>query len=71
MASTLVIETLTAKRQQLVTERDAAVFRYDKEISDIETALMELAGKKVWETQPSERYDDENPEYIKGSIEEL
>jgi len=71
MASTLVIETLTSKRQQLVVERDATVFRYDKEISEIETAIMELTGKKVWEIPPSEKYDDENPDYIKGSFEEI
>lgn len=70
MASQLVIEVLSNKLKQLVSEKDVAIIRYNKEISEIETALLELEGKKVWEISPAEKFDDENPDYIKSSIED-
>lgn len=70
MSPNLAVEVLTERRLKLVEIKQSLIERYDKEISDIETALLQLTGSKVWETLPTERFDDENPDYIKSSIEE-
>ena len=66
----LAIMALTDKRDKLITERDFALARFNAEISEIEAAIEHLSGKKVWEVEPTVVYDDENPDYIKGSIED-
>lgn len=65
------IQVLIDKRQSLISERDRIEEQYNQEISEIENAIETLSGKKVWETLSEERYDDLNPNYIKGSYEEL
>lgn len=64
------IETLLKERDKLVMARDEAVARFYAEIHEIETAIEKLSGKRVWEFPREIRYDDEHPDYIKGSIEE-
>lgn len=65
-----VIEHLCKKRLELIAERNAINNRFEGEISEIETAIETLSGKKVWEVVKEERFDDENPDYIKSSIED-
>ena len=67
----VVIETLIKKRESLIFERDKMIDLANKAISEIESALEQLSGKKVWEIASSELYDDENPNYITSSQEEI
>jgi len=69
MQNQTAVETLHQKRTELITERDAFLSKINSEISGIESAIESLSGLKVWETEPTTLYDDENPKYIKGSIE--
>lgn len=64
------IETLLKQRDKLVLERDAAIARFDDDIRGLETAIERLSSKKVWEAVKDTVYDDEHPDYIKGSIED-
>jgi hypothetical protein len=43
----------------------------NKEIADIESGIERLSGKRVWEIEAELKYDDENPDYIKASLEEI
>lgn len=67
----LALETLTTKRLELQIERNKMIAQFDQEITEIETAIEQLSGKKVWEITEEVRYDDENPNYIKSSQEEI
>lgn len=67
----VAIQVLIDKRQSLISERNRLEEQYNQEISEIENAIETLSGKKVWETLSEEQYDDLNPNYIKGSYEEL
>lgn len=67
----VVIDTLVKKRESLIGERQAAILRFNEGIQELETALEVLSGKRVWETIGEVAYDDTNPDYIKGSLEEL
>lgn len=71
MPNILAVEALLLKRQQLLDERTKAVSRFDQEISSLDTALEILSGKKVWELKAETLYDDERPDYIKASEEEI
>ena len=64
------VESLIATRNLLEADKNRTIENFDKQISEIETAILTLTGKKVWEIPQSERYDDENPNYIKSSIED-
>jgi hypothetical protein len=64
------IEVLLNKRQELATKRDVEYQRATTEICSLESAIETLSGKKVWQVEQDFVYDDENPDYIKGSIEE-
>lgn len=64
------IEILNQKRKQLLTEKEVFLSRINAEINEIEVAMERVAGKKVWEIEQELVYDDTNPDYIKGSIEE-
>lgn len=63
----VVIDTLMKKREQLIGQRDEIWQRLTKEINEIEDAIDILDGKRVWRNPPPEAYDDENPNYIKGT----
>lgn len=71
MANNESIEVLFRERNKLVTERDAMNEKFNTLISGIETSIEILSGKKVWESEPTIVYDDENHDYIKQSIEEI
>ncbi len=71
MSQSLGIEALIEKREQLVTERNNAIARFDSEISELDSCIELLSGKSVFEVVNETRFDDENPNYIKSSPEEI
>jgi hypothetical protein len=68
--STFAIESLMKERQKIKTEQLAANATFALRISELENAIEHISGKKVWEVEKEIVYDDENPDYIKGSIED-
>lgn len=70
MAQNIAIHSLVTARESLIAEKNAAIERFNQQIGEIETALAQLSGKKVWEVLSEIPYDDTNPDYIKGSIED-
>ena len=70
MQNKLSVELLHSKRTELMAERKAFLAKIDNEISSIEVSIELLSGLKVWETEPEVVFDDENPNYIKSSIED-
>lgn len=68
--SNLVIEILLKKRGELMAELEQAKSRLEKDIEEINSYLIKLTGKPLPEIESEYRYDDENPDYIKGSIED-
>ncbi len=71
MQNQTAVEALHQKRTDLIIERDTFLAKINVEISGIESAIESLSGLKVWETEPTTLYDDENPNYIKSSLEEM
>lgn len=71
MPQSLGIETLIEKRANLVAERDNMLTDYNNQIAEIESCIELLSGKKVWEVISETKYDDENPNYIRSSQEEI
>lgn len=69
--SNLALETLIQKREQLIAEKQKMTERFDGEIIQLEKSIELLSGKKVWDFGLINTYDDENPDYIKASIEEI
>ena len=64
------IESLLQKRQKIIAEKVAINKQWDSNINGIENAIEQLSGKKVWEVESETVFDDENPNYIKSSIED-
>lgn len=64
------VETLFKKRLDLILELEIISIDIKSKIGSIEAAIEQLSGKKVWEASKDELYDDENPSYIKSSIED-
>ena len=72
MALSLGIEALTEKRDNLVAERDSAIDSFNSQISELESCIALLSGSNVWDiAQTEQKFDDENPNYIKSSTEEI
>jgi len=67
----VVIDTLLAKMQQLMVERKAIIAKYDAEIEELEAAVAEYTGQKKVDGKHITLYDDESPDYIKQSPEEM
>jgi hypothetical protein len=65
------IEVLTKAYERVKLEKTEAMARFDSELRDLETSIERLSGKKVWEVVSETRYDDEHPDYIKASAEEI
>lgn len=65
------IQELINKRTALMSEKNRAMQQFDEEISEMDSAIAILSGKKVWEAVSEERFDDENPNVMKGSYEEM
>ncbi len=64
------IAVLFSEKLKLEVERDAMLERLNSQIKGIEASIEVLSGKKVWEVAAETKFDDENPDYIKGSIED-
>lgn len=67
----LAISILLDRREQLLNEKVKAIARFDEELYGLEAAIETLSGKKVWEGTQGLIYDDEHPDYIKSSQEEI
>lgn len=63
----IVIDTLLKKRESLQIERNAMYLKYNEEIREITEAIEQLTGKPFGEHASPTLYDDENPDYIKGT----
>jgi hypothetical protein len=63
----VVINTLIKKREQLEAELAAATEKISAEIHEIDNAIQIMTGKRASELQSVARYDDENPDYIRGN----
>lgn len=67
----LAIETLTKKLNELVLERSALTERLDAEIKEIKDGIRVMRGlDPKSNNEPEITFDDTNPDYIKGSIED-
>jgi hypothetical protein len=69
--NTVVVNTLLAKRDTLVSEKRKMIQQFNSEIVEIENAIETLTGDRPWQAGPSVIYDDQNPDYIKASAEEI
>lgn len=65
--SNLAIESLTAKRIQLVEERQKAIDRFDYEIAELDEAIEIVSGRKAKDIIATTNYDDKSPDYIKNT----
>ncbi len=70
MAQNTALEILFIRKKQLEIEREQAYIKLSEEISEIHTAIEKLSGKSVWEVEAMLIYDDQTPDYIRGSIED-
>lgn len=70
MSNDLAIETLLVKRESLMNEKIAYEAKINEEIRNLDHAIAALNGDKFIFPNSPERYDDENPHYLKGSHEE-
>lgn len=64
-------DVLLKALDRVKSEKDAAIARFNSAIQELETAIERLSGKKVWEMAPETRFDDEHPDYIRQSAEEI
>lgn len=69
MSNQIAIETLLKQRVEILNRKREAEEQFDKELNDLDAAIETLSGKKVWQAINEYIYDDENPDYIKTSIE--
>lgn len=61
------VETLMEKRNSLITEMRNMTHKYETEIKELESSIELLSGRKMKDLEPEFRYDDDNPDYIKGT----
>ena len=71
MAQNIAIKLLLKQRETLVSEKQAAMEHFDTQIQELETAIDELYGKRVWNYSALELFDDTHPDYIRSSSEEM
>lgn len=71
MSNNFAVTELLKQRQRLVDEQTKMAERYQFEISEMERAIQLLTGNKEWETNSETLYDDNHPDYIKASAEEI
>lgn len=70
MANNIAVDLLLKERQRIKDELLKMKTVLGKQIRHIETAIEKIEGKQVWEYEPADQFDDTNPDYIKGSIED-
>jgi hypothetical protein len=68
--NTTAVKSLLLDRKRLLMGKAAAIVRFDTDIQALEAAIETLAGQRVWEIGPEPIYDDEHPDYIRGSVED-
>ena len=71
MPQSLGIEALIEKLETLMAEKKAAIEQFDNQIKELESCIELLSGKPYTEYMADFRFDDENPNYIKSSQEEM
>jgi hypothetical protein len=71
MIKMLGINALIEKRDNLVFERDQMLTEYNNQIAEFESCIELLSGKPYSETVADFKFDDESPNYVKGSQEEI
>jgi hypothetical protein len=69
--SSFALELLIKQRDVLIARKIAMLDEINAEIADIESGIKQISGGRAWETKSLTAYDDENPNYIKASGEEL
>tara|TARA_R110000868_G_scaffold148984_1_gene371207 strand:+ start:116 stop:325 length:210 start_codon:yes stop_codon:yes gene_type:complete len=68
--SDFVLKTLVDKRVHLLMEQSNMNDAYKAKIAELNAAINELKGNGA--IYPNEeKFDDENPDYIKSSLEEI
>ena len=68
--SNVAIETLVNKKIKLLDEQQKMNEKFDLEIAELIKAIKCLRGE-YHDEQNETPYDDESPNYIKGSLEEM
>lgn len=71
MSENTAVEALLAKKQELIDEKQKAIEKFDAEITDLDIAIETLGGDRFMSIPAESRYDDESPNYIKSSQEEI
>lgn len=69
--SNLAAETLIKKREQLIEEQTKMNLQFQEQINDLDMAIEAIYGRPAKEVIQETKYDDESPDYIKGSAEEI
>ena len=67
----IALKSLLEKREQLLAEKSQMLERLNTEIGEIENAIEQLSGQQLVEKVSEVSYDDESPNYIKQSPEEI
>lgn len=69
MLSENVFKELTAKLNEIKIEKEKAIYEYDKKIAEFENAIMILSDNKnyAFYEEVSHQYDDQSPDYIRGT----
>lgn len=65
------IDALIKQRDILLARKEAMLSEINAEIDDIISAIDILYGSDGIKKEPITQYDDQNPNYIKGSAEEI
>lgn len=71
MSKSLGIDALIEKIDILVSERDLAFFEATQQIKELESCVELLSGKPYSEYIADFRFDDESPNHIRSSQEEI
>ncbi len=66
-----VLETLDQKKQELIAEKQKMVEQFDTQIKEVENAIKLILGDNDADFLPDFTFEDENPNYIKSSQEEI
>lgn len=71
MGKSLGIDALVKKTEELIIERDNMLREYNSQIKELESCIELLSGKPYTEYMQDYKFDDENPNYIRSSQEEM
>lgn len=70
MEQNYAIDALETKREIVKAEMNKVMQEFEKQLSDIDSAIKMIRGDHVWDYSIGKVYDDSDPNYIKGSIED-